>query len=889
MAGLRTGSRVGPYQIVGELGAGGMGVVYRARDTRLGRDVAVKVLAANLARSVDAVRRFELEARAASALDHPNVMTIYDVGTYDGVPYQVCELLEGRTLRECLRAPLPPEKLLDYAVQFAGGLAAAHSKGVVHRDLKPENLFITLEGRLKIIDFGIAKLVGNPAVVPPRQGGSPNPVALQTLSGTVMGTVAYMAPEQVQGKRADHHADIFAFGAILYEMISGRRAFSGNSPFETANAILRREAAALPSETAPELEAIVRCCLRKAPEHRFGSAGEVLDRLTRLRTDPPGGRGTHSSAGSASGNSRSARLGTAAVRAARRLGGGRFLSAIAWPRTGVGFVAALAIVAAVAAVVIPWRRPVPPPTFQQITFRTGAVWSARFAPDGQTVLYSAAWDGKPVRADAVVPGRTESRSLELPAARVLAVSGNGDLALALETNEDLLDYMRAGTLARASLAGGAPRELLRRVYTADWGPGGSEMAVVRDFEGRTRLEFPPGNVLYESTSWISHARVSPAGQIAFIEHPFFGDTRGVVMLASKRDQPRPLTADYGSAMGLAWSPRGDEVWFTAGDTLQSSALRAVSLDGAQRVLLRSAGAFNLHDVARDGRVLLAQEKWRHFIRGRAPHEKQERDFSHLDYSMARELSADGRKLLFFEAGQGGGELFGAYVRRTDGSPPVQVGVGYALSITADGNWALIASTKDPSQLIIVPTGPGESRTLQLPIAAIAEARWFPDGKQVVLTARERAGGPLRVFILELATGKLRLLTDLDVRGQEAISKPVSPDGKRIIVRERDGFAIHAADGSDRSPVPYLAEGETPIGWSADARSLLVRQPGLPTRVVLLNLQRGTRVAWHELMPPDTAGVSSIPWIHFALTDGGDAYAYSHHQITSELYLVRGVQ
>ena len=879
MAGLRTGSRVGPYRIVGEVGAGGMGVVYRARDTRLGRDVAVKVLAANLARSVDAVRRFELEARAASALDHPNVMTIYDIGTYHGVPYQVSELLQGTTLRECLGAPLPPAKLLDYAVQFAGGLAAAHSKGIVHRDLKPENLFITAEGRLKIIDFGVAKLVGNPAVVPPRQGGSPDPVPDQTQSGVAIGTVGYMSPEQVQGKRADHRADIFAFGAILYEMISGRRAFSGSSPFETANAIVRREPPALSSETAPELEEIVRCCLRKAPEQRFESAGDVLDRLTRLRTGPSGGAresGSRSVAGVALETLRGARPRSA-------LGRG-------WSRKGVRFVSAFAIVAAAAALLIPWRRaPLPPASFQQITFRTGAVWSGRFAPDGQTVLYSAAWDGKPVRVDAVIPGRPESRSLELPAARVLAVSGNGDLALALETNGDLLDYMRAGTLARTSLAGGAPRELLARVYTADWGPGGNELAVVRDFEGRTRLEFPAGNVLYESTGWVSNARVSPAGKIAFIEHPFFGDTRGMVMLASKRDQPRPLTADYGSAMGLAWSPGGDEVWFTAGDTLQSSALRAVSMDGVQRVLLRSAGALNLHDVAPDGRVLLAQEKWRHFIRGRAPDEKQERDFSHLDYSIARELSADGRKLLFFEAGQGGGELFGAYVRRTDGSPPVQVGVGYALSITADGNWALIASTKDPSQLIVVPTGPGESRTLQLPIAAIAEARWFPDGKQVVLTARERAGGPLRVFILELATSKLRLLTEADVRGQEAISKPVSPDGKRVIVRERDGFFIHAVDGSDRSPVPNLAEGEMPIGWSADARSLLVRQPGLPTRVVLLNLQRGTKVAWLELMPPDPAGVSSVPWIHFALAGGGEAYAYSHHQITSELYLVRGVQ
>jgi len=895
VAQLTAGSRIGRYEILVELGAGGMGVVYRARDSRLGREVAVKVLAGNLLRSVEAVQRFELEARAASALDHPNVLTIYDVGTHEGAPYLVSELLSGATLRDDLRERLPPDQALDYAVQIAAGLAAAHGKGIVHRDLKPENLFVTAEGRVKIIDFGVAKLLENPRVLPPRHGGSPDPAPLRTLSGTVLGTVGYMAPEQIRGKPADHRADIFAFGAILYEMIAGERAFSGSSPFQTAYAILSSQPAPLPAGTSKELKEIVRCCLEKDPEDRFGSARDLHERLKRLgagKQEPE--RESRSLVGAAFATLRGARRAPPAPR--ERLGGGlgsggSFGAARVFRHPAFRAAAFLLVAAAAAAITFALlrARSGAPVSFQQLTFRIGTAWTARFAPDGETVLYSAAWDGKPVATYTLLPGKPEARSLDLPPARVLAVSRGGELALALEKDGDLLDYMRAGTLARASLAGGAPRELLTRVYTADFAPDGSAMAVVRDVDGMSRVEFPQGNPLYESSGWISHVRVSPSGQVAFIDHPFFGDTRGVVMLAAKGQPARPLTPDLGSAMGLAWSPRGDEVWFTAGDTLQSTALRAVSLGGAQRVLVRSAGSLALQDVARDGRVLLAQEKWRHFIRGHGPGEAQERDLTHLDYSVARELSADGRKLLFFEAGQGGGEMFGAYVRGTDGSAPVQVGTGYALSITADGNWAILASTKDPSQLLVVPTGAGESRTIQLPIAVIAEARWFPDGKRVLLTGRERFGGPLRVFVLDAPTGKLRPLTEAGVAGQEAISKPVSPDGKRVIVHKRNGFFIHPVEGGEATPVPGLTEGEVPIGWSADGGSLLVRHPGLPTRVGRLDLQRGTRTPWREFMPPEAAGVSGIPWIHFAFTGEGEAYAYSHHQIVSELYLVRGVE
>ena len=897
MAGLEAGSRVGPYEIVVELGAGGMGVVYRARDTRLGRDVAVKVMASALSRSLEAVHRFELEARAAGALDHPNVLTVHDVGTFDGAPYLVSELLAGETLRDRLHEQLPLDTTLAYAAQIASGLAAAHEKGIVHRDLKPENLFVTSDGRIKIIDFGVAKLLPAAGVLPPRHGGNPGAAVLKTLSGAVLGTVGYMSPEQVGGKAADRRSDIFAFGTILHEMLSGRRAFSGGSPFQTGYAILSSEPSPLPADTPAELSRIIRRCLAKNPDDRYQSARELEQHLGRAQLAQAQARAsevhTRSIVGAALSTLRNVRSGAAIVGggARARLGLKRVSARLrqAWKTPALRIGLAVVIAGAAVWTGLALRSGVTAQvSFQQLTFRKGTTWTARFAPDGETVVYSAAWDGKPTRSYTTIPGHPESRLLDLSPARVFAVSRTGELALALDEQTDLPDYMRGGTLARASLVGGAPRELLTHVSGADWKPDGTDLAIIREVEGRSRLELPPGNVLYESSGWLSHPRVSPAGHIAFIEHPFFGDTRGVLMLAAKGESPRPLTADFGSAMGLAWSPNGEEIWFSAGETSQSSAVRAVGLHGGDRLLLRSAGSLTLHDVARDGRVLVAQDRWRNFIRGAGPREKQERDLTYLDYSIARELSGDGQKLLFFEAGQGGGELFSAYLRPMDGSAPVHLGPGYALSITSDGTQALLASTKDPSQLAIVPTGPGQSRTLTLPIAAIAEARWFPDGKTVLLTAHERANGALRVFVLDVTTAKLRPLTEAGVAGQESISKPVSPNGKRVIVRKREGFFLHAVEGSDPTILPALEAGEVPIGWFPDGGSLLVRRPGIPVRLARLDLERHVKSAWREFAPPDVAGVSDVPWIHFAFTPTGEAYAYSYHQITSELYLVRGL-
>jgi serine/threonine protein kinase len=257
------GKMLGCYEILAPLGAGGMGEVYRARDTSLGREVAVKVLPPAFSRDPARLRRFEQEARAAGMLNHPNILTIYAVGTHEGCPYLVSELLEGETVRDRLQGDgLTPRKAMDCALQTAKGLAAAHEKGIVHRDLKPENLFLTKDGRIKILDFGLAKLTQ------PMAGSESQPT--QTESGAILGTAGYMSPEQVRGQHADHRADIFAFGAILYEMLSGKRAFARGSWVESMNAILKEEPPQLPG-VPPALERVVWRCMEKSPDERFQS------------------------------------------------------------------------------------------------------------------------------------------------------------------------------------------------------------------------------------------------------------------------------------------------------------------------------------------------------------------------------------------------------------------------------------------------------------------------------------------------------------------------------------------------------------------------------------------------------------------------------------------
>ena len=581
---ISTGARLGPYEILGPIGAGGMGEVYRARDERLKRDVAIKVLPASYSQDADRLRRFEQEAQAAGALNHPNITAVYDLGAHGGAPYIVTELLEGETLRARLAGgALPVRKAIDVAVQIARGLAAAHEKGIIHRDLKPENLFLTKDGRVKILDFGLAKLTliegsgGQQTNLPTASAG--------TEAGVVMGTLGYMSPEQVKGQPADPRSDLFSFGAILYEMLSGSRAFHRGSAAETISAILREDPPDLSAtnrNVQPGLERIVRHCLEKNPEERFYSARDLAFDLEALS--------------SLSGAAEAA-AGTAVARArpSRRL------------------LAGAIVVAALAGAGLTWiavRRSGDrtPPAFHQLTFRRGIIWNARFGSDGKTVVYAAAWDGG---VNEIHVGRTDgpdARPFGLKSADVLAVGRSGDVAVALDSKFSG-SFTRVGTLARAAeTGGGAPREVLENVEFADFSPDGREHAVVRVEKGRRRLEYPVGKLLYETSGWIGNPRVSPRGdRVAFLDHPVVGDDGGAVAVVDLAGKKKSLTPLFASANGLAWSPEASEIWFAAADVGGNRSLRAVTLSGRSRVLAAGPGAFTLQDVSRDGRALVSHD------------------------------------------------------------------------------------------------------------------------------------------------------------------------------------------------------------------------------------------------------------------------------------------
>ena len=460
---LAPGTRLGPYEIIGLLGAGGMGEVYRARDTRILRDIAIKVLPAVYSQDPERLRRFELEARSAGALNHPNIISIYDVGSHEGSPYVVSELLEGKTLRQLQEGkPLPQRKAIDLALQVANGLAAANDKRVVHRDLKPENLFITKDGRLKILDFGLAKLT-HPNH---SDGASMTALTTETRSAVVLGTVGYMSPEQVRGQLADHRSDIFSLGAVLYEMLSGQRAFKHSTSIETLNAILNEDPPKFPESStkiSPAIEKVMRSCLEKDAEHRFQSARDLALALEAV-SESTGSSAVISSA------------------PARR----------SIPRAAL--YAAMALLPIVATIAFFTGRntvnpaPLAAPAFRQLTFRRGTVRAARFGPDGNTIVYAAEWGGEKRELFSTFRGSLESRSLGISDANILSISSTSEMAIRLST----------GTLAILPLGGGAPRELEKNVAQADYGPDGKSMAVIRVDEGKMSLQYPRGKVLYEA-------------------------------------------------------------------------------------------------------------------------------------------------------------------------------------------------------------------------------------------------------------------------------------------------------------------------------------------------------------------------------------------------------
>jgi eukaryotic-like serine/threonine-protein kinase len=855
---LAANSRLGPYEINASIGAGGMGEVYRAKDTRLGRNVAVKVLPPGFSGDPDRLRRFEQEARAAGALSHPNILTIHDIGSHEGCPYVVSELLEGETLRERLKkGPLPPRKAIEYALQVVRGLAAAHEKGITHRDLKPDNLFITSDGRVKILDFGLAKLTRREAF------GNGDDGMTKTEPGSVLGTVGYMAPEQARGQVADQRSDIFSFGTILYEMLSGGRAFQGDSAVETMNAILKEDPPDL-SETHPNLppalDRIIQHCLEKKPEDRFQSARDLAFDLESLS--------------SISASKTPSGIVLAAAPAPRRWRAPIAIAAAGVVLcTGGGYVAGVRLTRT------------PPPSFHQLTFRRGGISAARFAPDGQTIVYGASWGGQPVELFSTRADSPESRALGQPATDILAISPSGEMAIS-QGRRSPAPFIYSGTLARAPLAGGAAREVLENVQQADWTPDGTKLAILRKIAGRTRLECPTGKVLYESAGWISHPRVSPKGDaVAFLDHPLLGDDGGSVDLVTLDGKKRTLSAGWSTVQGLAWYPSGSEVWFTGTKIGAARAVHAVSLGGRERLVVRAPGILTLNDISRDGRLLLTADTAREGLMALSPGDTKERDLSWLDWSTLRDISADGKTVLFIEAGEGGGASYSVYIRKTDGSPAVRIGAGNAFALSPDGKWVLGSGTQGSSQqLSLLPTGPGEPSVLEREAVSYQFAAWTGDGKHIVVGANESGHG-VRLYLQDLAGGKPKAISPEGMMGVWR-----SSDSRSVIAQGPDGkIAYYPLEGGPPREIPGTSAEDVACQLSTDGQFLYItgRKAELPTKVYRLNVTTGRRELWKEFTPLDTAGIDKVGPVH--PTPDGKSYAYSYSRTLSDLYLVEGAK
>src|ERR1700691_3519391 len=868
---LPSGTKLGPYEIVAPIGAGGMGEVYRAKDTRLGRDVAIKVLPEAFARDADRLRRFEQEARAVAALNHPNILAIHDIGEYNGAPFLVSELLEGHSLREELNGgALPTRRAVEDASQIAEGLAAAHDKGIVHRDLKPENVFVTKDGRLKILDFGLAKLAKLQAAAD--ENATLDATPQDTSPGVVLGTVGYMSPEQVKGEAADARSDIFALGTILYEMLSGQRAFRRDTSAETMTAILKEDPPEISTASkpiAPAVERIVRRCLEKKPQQRFQSARDLAFNLEGL-----------------SGNSATTGLIVSAQETVTETQPRKWLAPLA-----AGLL--LLIVGAMGSWLFLRRAgSTSPPSYHQLTFERGLIYAARFASDGRSIYYSASWNGQPVQLYSTVPDSPESRPLNLINSTLFAASPS-ELAISLGCTDRYIGNCQ-GTLATVPVSGGSPREIAADTLAADWTADGSEMAVIRQVAGKYRVEFPRGKVIYESVRSLGYVRISPrANAVAFAEFVSVDGDAGLVVAVDRNGKELIRSPVFISVEGVAWPPSGEEVWCAATQNEGwADAIHALPLKGKERIVLRLPGMLRLHDVSHDGRILISRESWRSGLQFRGPVDTKERDLSWLDYAQLRDLSLDGRQFAFDDWGSAGGAEGLAYLRKTDGSPAVKLGAWSSPVPSPDETRVLASEAATVGRgihLAVLPTGVGETQTLNSNgIRQIAQKGWMPDGKTIYFASDD--GNGWRMYVQDLVSGAPRAVTPLiSVEPAHFESHMVSPDGKFAFARDLSGKGqLYPLAGGEPQSLPGWLPKDIWITWSADGRSAYVfHDEKTSAPVYRLDVASGKRELVTTLAPTDLAGVTAIQNVRF--TPDGKSYAYSFSRELSDLFLVENVR
>jgi len=856
---LTPGTVLGPYRIVGPIGEGGMGEVYRARDVRLNRDVAVKVLPEAFASEPNRRERFEQEARAIAALSHPNIVAIYDTGVADGRAFVVMELLTGSTLRDRLSASdaqargLPIRKAIDVAVQIARGLGAAHAKGLVHRDLKPENIFVVDDGQVKILDFGLARQSATAD-----HSGATLTVAA-TDPGTVMGTVGYMAPEQIRAQPVDARADLFAFGAVLYEMLSGRRAFQRDTSADTMTAILTEdppEVTGSRPDLSPALDRIVRHCLEKNPNERFQSARDVAFALEALSASTVGSGPVVPSA-SASAKTRWPRWMAAAIALGVGLAGGAYAGSSLLARRAA------------------------PVTFTAKTYDPQWITNARFTPDGQTIVFSAARAGNIPSIYAIRPASLVPQQVGRAGTQLLAVSSRNELAVltgAQYEHHRVFD----GTLTRMTLDGGE-RAVLENVNDADWSPDGENFAVIHGANGQSVLEYPVGHVLYKMGGYLSDPRVSPDGtRVAFFEHQVPVDDRGVVKVVDQSGKTTTATKEYSALQGLAWAPDGRRILFSAADTSQFQPFAVDAAGGSKaEALFSSAGATYILDVASTGKMLVSRNDRHAAIWGRAPGDSTEREYPWLDFPVGGSFSADGRLMVFSDLNDTAGTDYQVALRRNDGSPVVRLGPGGACCLSPDGKWVL-SLIPSIQQIVLYPTGAGSPVRLERgPFASYSYfGQFFADGQRVLLCGTDKSGAS-RCYQQNVAGGPPTPVTPSGVDAAK-----LAPDDVTLLYRDGNGSFWLTSLGSSAAPrhAPGLTPADRAVGFSKDGRAIFV-QAGttIPIRVDRIDLLTGARTSAANLAPSDRSGIMTLRLDQWA--DDGRVYTYRVSRTLSTLFVV----
>jgi eukaryotic-like serine/threonine-protein kinase len=838
--------------VLSSLGTGGMSEVFRARDTRLLREVAIKVVGEALAADPDFLNRLEREARLAGSLNHPNIVAVYDVGIHEGAPFLVTELLQGETLRDRLsKGPVPFPLALGWAVEMAEALAAAHERDIVHRDLKPENVFLTRAGHVKLLDFGIAKskplAKGEHGLLDPTVSSRGS----VTGTGVVLGTPGYMSPEQIRGEPVEARSDVFSFGAILYELLCGERAFPGQSIVERSHAILHSEPAPLPPSVPMAVANVVQRCLAKDPGQRYQSAQDLAYSLDAMRAPS-----------------------------------GPTLAMAARGRRAVWRAAQVAVLFLLLLLALLGGRSLHPPTtipeIRQLTFRRGSILGARFAPDGQAIYFSAAWSGGAPQVYTMTVDSPEIRSLGFGDAQLLSVSATGELALSLRPRLVYFDAER-GTLARVPAMGGTPRELTTDVEYADWAPDGERMAVARTQEGHSRLEFPIGHLLFESSGWISHPRVSPSGdRVAIVNHPLVGDTAGEVRVVDADGKSEAWSGDFDDVMGLAWRPGGEELLVSGSQPFQLDALWIARRGAPLRLLYRAPGNLLLCDLRRDGRALVIERDWRQEVELAHAGESTTTPIEWLDWGSVSGISSDGKKVLSFESGNGVGGQMSTLLRDVGQPAPVKLGAGRALALSPDGAWVLVSRGERPVKLWLLPTGAGEAHPLDTPgLERVFGGDFFQDGKRLALVGQSGSHTPALLYLYELEGARLHAISQPGIARDYAVS--VSLDEQHVALLGEDGLVnVYPVAGGEPFPLSALGPSHRVAGWLQDGTLLAFESFRVPSPVSRVDLRNRAVTPFTTIAPRDVTGVLSITKVR--VTPDGQTLAFHFNRRNGRLYL-----